>query len=89
MLAQQGVFTPKSSPVSMTQMVYDPNKFNNTYIKKELETRKKQNEPNCKHLLQCSQWLIAQLVECSLSVMKDPGSNLGKDICPIRYGPGI
>jgi hypothetical protein len=27
------------------------------------------------------QWLIAQLVERSLSVMKDPGSNLGADSC--------
>ena len=33
----------------------------------------------------CSQWLIAQLVERSLSVMKDPGSNLGEDICSFRY----
>ncbi len=32
-----------------------------------------------------SQWLIAQLVECSLSVMKDLGSNLGADICSIHY----
>jgi hypothetical protein len=32
-----------------------------------------------------SQWLIAQLVERSLSVMKDPGSNLGEDICSLRY----
>ncbi len=32
-----------------------------------------------------SQWLIAQLVERSLSVMKDPGSNLGEDICSFRY----
>jgi hypothetical protein len=32
-----------------------------------------------------SQWLIAQLVECSLSVMKDPGSNLGADICSFCY----
>jgi hypothetical protein len=31
------------------------------------------------------QWLIAQLVERSLSVMKDPGSNLGVDICSFRY----
>jgi hypothetical protein len=31
------------------------------------------------------QWLIAQLVECSLSVMKDPGSNLGADICSFPY----
>jgi hypothetical protein len=31
------------------------------------------------------QWLIAQLVERSLSVMKDPGSNLGEDICWFRY----
>jgi hypothetical protein len=29
-------------------------------------------------------WLIAQLVERSLSVMKDPGSYLGVDICSIR-----
>jgi hypothetical protein len=29
--------------------------------------------------------LIAQLVERSLSVMKDPGSNLGVDICSFRY----
>ncbi len=29
------------------------------------------------------QWLIAQLVERSLSVMKDPGSNLGADICSV------
>ena len=34
---------------------------------------------------QCGQWLIAQLVERSLSVMKDPGSNLGADICSFRY----
>jgi hypothetical protein len=26
------------------------------------------------------QWLIAQLVERSVSLMKDPGSNLGMDI---------
>jgi hypothetical protein len=31
------------------------------------------------------QWLIAQLVERSLSVMKDPGSNLDMDICSFRY----
>jgi hypothetical protein len=31
------------------------------------------------------QWLIAQLVERSFSVMKDPGSNLGEDICSFRY----
>ncbi len=31
------------------------------------------------------QWLIAQLVERSLTVMKDPGSNLGEDICSFRY----
>jgi hypothetical protein len=31
------------------------------------------------------QWLIAQLVEHSLSVMKDPGSNLGADIFSFRY----
>jgi hypothetical protein len=31
----------------------------------------------------CCQWLIAQLR--SLSVMKDPGSNLGTDICLLRY----
>jgi hypothetical protein len=31
-------------------------------------------------LLFC-QWLIPQLVEHSLLVMKDPGSNLGADIC--------
>jgi hypothetical protein len=30
-------------------------------------------------------WLIAQLVERSLSVMKDPGSNLGMDICSFRF----
>jgi hypothetical protein len=35
--------------------------------------------------IQTSQWLIAQLVEHSLSVMKDPGSNLGEDICSFRY----
>jgi hypothetical protein len=29
--------------------------------------------------------LIAQLVECSLSVMKDPGSNFGLDICSFGY----
>jgi hypothetical protein len=34
---------------------------------------------------QSSQWSIAQLVERSLSVMKDPGSNIGKDICSFRY----
>jgi hypothetical protein len=34
---------------------------------------------------QHNQWLIAQLVERSLSVMKDPGSNLGTDICLFRY----
>jgi hypothetical protein len=28
---------------------------------------------------------IAQLVERSLSVMKDPGSNLGMDICSFYY----
>jgi hypothetical protein len=32
-----------------------------------------------------SQWLIAQLVERSLSVMKDPGSNLDMDICSFCY----
>ncbi len=32
-----------------------------------------------------SQRLIAQLVEHSLSVMKDPGSNLGTDICSFHY----
>ena len=31
--------------------------------------------------LNICQWLIAQLVEGSLSVIKDPGSNLGADIC--------
>jgi hypothetical protein len=31
------------------------------------------------------QWLIAQLVERSLSVMKDHGSNLGTDICLFCY----
>jgi hypothetical protein len=31
------------------------------------------------------QWLIAQLVERSLSVMKDPGSNIRADICSFRY----
>jgi hypothetical protein len=31
------------------------------------------------------QWLIAQLLERSLSVMKDPGANLGMDICSFRY----
>jgi hypothetical protein len=36
-------------------------------------------------LSSASQWLIAQLVELSLSVMKDPGSNLGEDICSFRY----
>jgi hypothetical protein len=30
-------------------------------------------------------WLIAQLVECSLSVMKDPGSNFHANICSFRY----
>jgi hypothetical protein len=34
------------------------------------------------------QWLKAQLVEHSLSVMKDPGSNLGVDICSLRCGFG-
>jgi hypothetical protein len=29
--------------------------------------------------------LIAQLVERSLSVMKDPGSNIRADICSFRY----
>jgi hypothetical protein len=29
--------------------------------------------------------LIAQLVECSLSVMKDPSSNLDMDICLFLY----
>jgi hypothetical protein len=29
--------------------------------------------------------LIAQLGERSLSVMKDPGSNLSADICSFRY----
>jgi hypothetical protein len=33
----------------------------------------------------CCQWLIAQLVEHSLSVMKDLGSNLGADICLFHY----
>jgi hypothetical protein len=32
-----------------------------------------------------SQWLIAQLEERSLYVMKDPGLNLGADICSFRY----
>ncbi len=32
-----------------------------------------------------SQWLIAQLVERSNSVMKDPGANLGEDISSFRY----
>jgi hypothetical protein len=32
-----------------------------------------------------SQWLIAQLVERSLSVMKDLGSNLGMYICSFCY----
>jgi hypothetical protein len=31
------------------------------------------------------QWLIAQLVERSLSVMKDPDSNIGVDICSFLY----
>jgi hypothetical protein len=31
------------------------------------------------------QWLIAQLVECSFSVMKDLSSNLGADICSFGY----
>jgi hypothetical protein len=31
------------------------------------------------------QWLIAQLVECSLSAMKDPSSNFVEDICSFRY----
>ncbi len=30
-------------------------------------------------------WLIAQLVERSLSVMKDPGSNRGADNCSFPY----
>ncbi len=43
---------------------------------------------NCRHkysYLKVCQWLIAQLVERSLSVMKDPGSNLGEDICSFHY----
>jgi hypothetical protein len=32
-----------------------------------------------------SQWLIAQLVECFLSVMKGPCSNLSANICWFRY----
>jgi hypothetical protein len=32
-----------------------------------------------KHSCHC-QWLIAQLLEGSLSVMKDPGSNIGADM---------
>ncbi len=38
-----------------------------------------------KRVFSSSQWLIAQLVERSLSVMKDPSSNLGMDICSFCY----
>jgi hypothetical protein len=31
------------------------------------------------------QWLIAPLVERSLLVVKEPGSNLGTDICLFGY----
>jgi hypothetical protein len=37
------------------------------------------------HIKLWRQWLIAQLVERSLSVMKDPGLNLGMEICSSRY----
>ena len=43
----QGVFAGTAAPVSMTQMVYDPKKCNNTFIKKSIRNNK-QNEPHCK-----------------------------------------
>jgi hypothetical protein len=42
-------------------------------------------EPRFKSLNLSSQWLIAQLVERSLSAMKDPGSNFGMDIFSFPY----
>jgi hypothetical protein len=40
---------------------------------------------NFKTIEKICQWYIAQLVGRSLSVMKDPGSNLGADICLFGY----
>jgi hypothetical protein len=48
-----------------------------------LKIRKSSSKKSKKYLY--SQWLIAQLVERSLSVMKDPGSNLGEVICSFGY----
>jgi hypothetical protein len=54
----------------------------NIYLVKMIAPKKYNYQKN---KLFPSQWLIAQLVEHSLSVMKDPGSNLGVDSCSLCY----
>jgi hypothetical protein len=54
-------------------------KFQKEKRKKKKEKRKREGGGTKKKVYR--QWLIAQLVERSLSVMKDPCSNLGMDIC--------